>query len=257
MKQRDGRKRGSARLGSRVEGGAETFQHPRNIVLVRHGETPANAADRTGRFFGSAREIAKLGGKADHDLPLTAKGRQQSRALGRLMRERWPFKRFLVCYDSGYERTMRTLDLILESFPKNRQDESTRRSHMDIRERDAGYVWTIPLRKGRKLFPWWEEYEKLVGPIYSRPPGGESIADAWLRVHMFLNSVRRSRAGQDVLVVTHGRIMMGFKYWMEKRPAREVNQLYEESKGIANCEAWWYRRDSRRERYVLRGRLRP
>jgi broad specificity phosphatase PhoE len=242
---------------TRKKAAVRRFEHPRNIVIVRHGETPANAARRTGRFFDSMKEIAKLGGKADHELPLNAKGIGEARRIGQLMREKWPFRRFDVCYDSGYERTMRTLDFILESFPENQQDETARRSHMDIRERDAGYVWTIPLRRGRKLFPWWEKYEKLVGPIYSRPPGGESIADAWLRVHMFLNSVRRSRPGQDLLVVTHGRIMMGFKYWMEKRPAGEVNELYEESKGIENCEAWWYRYSLRDRRYVLLDSLRP
>jgi broad specificity phosphatase PhoE len=173
------------------------------------------------------------------------------------MRDEWPFRRFDVCYDSGYRRTMETLDLILESYPENRDDVDTRRSHMDLRERDAGYAWFIPLKKSRRLFPWWEPYEKLVGPIYSRPPGGESIADAWLRVHMFLNSVRRARPDQDLLVVTHGRIMIGFKYWMEKRPAGEVNELYEQSKGIVNCEAWWYRYSSKHRRYVLRNSLRP
>jgi len=237
----------------------KTLLHPRNVIIVRHGHTIANKAAkrRTGRFFNSQRVIAMLKGKADQDIPLTAEGVAQALAIGRLIRDRWRFKRFNICYDSGYERTMRTLDLILESFPANQREESTRRSHLDIRERDAGYAWTVPLRKSRKLFPWYEEYEKLVGPIYSRPPGGESVADAWLRVHMFLNSVRRARAGQDLLVVTHGRIMMGFRYWMEKRPASDVNALYEESKDIGNCEAWWYEHRAGDEKYRLRDSLRP
>jgi len=148
--------------------------HPRNVVLIRHGHTIANEAAkyRTGRFFNSLKVIAMLQGKPDHDIPLTSEGQNQSRSIGKLIRDRWRFKRFNICYDSGYERTMRTLDLVLESFPENQRDESTRRSHLDIRERDAGYAWSVPLRKSRKLFPWYEEYEKLVGPIYSRPPGG-------------------------------------------------------------------------------------
>jgi len=234
------------------------FEHPRNIVLVRHGETPANRPGmRQGRYFVSASAIAKLRGRADHELPLTSKGRAQTLEIGRLMREKWPFRRFDVCYDSGYRRAMETLDLILESYPKNQSDPSTRRSHLDLRERDAGYSWTVPLKRARRLFPWWGKYEKRVGPIYSRPPGGESVADAWQRVHMFLNSVRRSRPGQSLLVVTHGRIMLGFKYWMEKIPAKDINRLYDEYEHIANAEAWWYRRDRHDRFYELVGKLLP
>jgi len=44
---------------------------------------------------------------------------------------------------------------------------------------------------------------------------------------------------------------------MEKRPARQVNTLYEESKLVANCEAWWYQRDEANNKYILKGRLVP
>jgi broad specificity phosphatase PhoE len=233
------------------------MEHPRNIVLVRHGETPANAADRTGRFFDTAKDIAMLGGKADHELPLTEQGRRQAQRIGLMMAERWPFRRFDVCYDSGFLRSIETLDLVLEAYPGQSDAGCERVSHLDLRERDTGYPYFLTLDEGRRLFPWWERYEQLVGPIYSRPPGGESIADAWLRVHMFLNSVRRSRQGQDLLVVSHGRIMLGFKYWIERHPAKDANRLYAEHEKIANGTAWWYRRTDDDKAYRLEGVLVP
>lgn len=233
------------------------FEHVRNIVLVRHGQTPANAADRTGRFFDTAADIALLDGKPDHELPLTDKGREQARRIGRRIRTEWRIDRFDYYYDSGYRRAMDTLDLALEAFPASERDENKRRSHLDLRERDTGYPYVLTVQEGRTLFPWWERYEQLVGPVYARPPGGESIADAWQRVHMFLNSVRRARAGKDILVVTHGRLMVGFKYWLEKTPARDINRLFAEHKDIENGEAWWYHREPADRSFTLRGRLVP
>lgn len=233
------------------------YQHVRNIVIVRHGQTPANAAGRTGRFFNTAGDIALLAGRPDHELPLTEKGREQARLIGRLIRERWEFGQFNYYYDSGYRRAIETLDLVLEAFPETERAEGKRRSHLDLRERDAGYPYALTVHEGRNLFPWWERYELLVGPVYARPPGGESIADAWQRVHIFLNSVRRARAGKDVLLVTHGRLMVGFKYWLEKTPARDIDRLFAECKDINNGEAWWYQRDPTDTRYDFKGKLVP
>jgi broad specificity phosphatase PhoE len=174
-----------------------------------------------------------------------------------MLRDEWGFKRFDAYFDSGYRRSIETLDLILRALPTRERRQADRCSHLDLRERDTGYPFLMTACEGDTFFPWWREYEEMVGPIYSRPPGGESIADAWQRVHMFLNSMRRSRAGDDVLIVTHGRIMLGFKYWMERHPACDVNRLYKERSRIRNCEAWWYRYDIDARRYVHIRRLVP
>lgn len=233
------------------------FRHPRSIVIVRHGETLSNTAGRKGRLWLNEKERAKLCGLADHELPLTKAGQEQARSIGRLIRREWGFDRFNIYYDSGYRRSIETLELLLEAFPESERDPARRRSHLDLRERDAGYLYSMTVSSARKAFPWWVRYERLVGPVYSRPPGGESLADAWQRVHSFLNSVRRSRAGQDLLVVTHGRLMLGFKYWLEKSPARDVARLYDEHAHIANGEAWWYRREPGDTAYHRVALLRP
>jgi broad specificity phosphatase PhoE len=233
------------------------LSHPRNIIIVRHGETPANKAGRTGRVCDTEQDVKLLRGKSDRDLPLTPRGREQARCIGRLIRKRWQFAQFDFYYDSGYRRSIETLKLILESYPKSERRRSKRRSHLDLRERDAGYLYGMTLNESRLAFPWWEKHEKRVGPVYSRPPGGESLADAWQRVHMFLNSLRRARPGKDVLIVAHGRLMLGFKYWLEKRPAMNVDRLYREHHHIHNCEAWWYERSTRDTKYLQCRRLVP
>ncbi len=228
------------------------MQHPRNIVIVRHGETDRNGVLRDGRFLKDEDQRAKVKAVPDHRVELTDIGRQQATAIGRVIRDNWGFRSFDVYFDSGYTRSIQTLDLILAVLPPSESDPAKRRSHLDLRERDPGYTFLMTAQEAHSHFPWWKEHEELFGHVYSRPPGGESIAEAWGRVHMFLNSLRRSRPGEDVLIVTHGRVMLGFKYWMEKLPASGVDELYESHrKSIANGQTWWYRYDPRSRRYTL------
>jgi broad specificity phosphatase PhoE len=193
----------------------------------------------------------------DHEVRLNARGVAQAKWIGRVLREKWGFERFDVYFDSGYRRSAETLDLILKAFPPEERIPDKRRSHIDLRERDAGYPFFMTVEDQRAFFPWWTEYEKRLGPIYSRPPGGESIADSWLRVHMFLNSLRRARPGEDILIVTHGRTMLGFKYWMEKIPSDKVSSLYRTHRLIKNCEVWWYRYRNDLHRYTRVARFKP
>lgn len=234
------------------------MQHPRNVVIVRHGATDRNGVKRVGRFLATEAERAKVSAVPDHQVALTRLGTRQAKAVGRVLYKDWGFRRFDIYFDSGYKRSIQTLDLILDAFPPAERESGRRRSHLDLRERDPGYTFLMTAGEARSYFPWWEEHEDLFGPVYSRPPGGESIADAWQRVHMFLNSLRRSRPGEDVLIVTHGRVMLGFKYWMEKHRAADIDQLYRKyRKRITNGETWWYRYDAKMRRYVLVRSCRP
>jgi len=54
----------------------------------------------------------------------------------------------------------------------------------------------------------WEEREKNWEQGRDpRPPGGESLHDAWIRVHTFVDSLLPAYRGKSVVLVTHGEII--------------------------------------------------
>lgn len=88
------------------------------FVLVRHGETPLNLAQR-------------IGGRSD--VPLTARGEEQARAASALlMRQRWS-----CIAVSPLLRARRTAELALPGQPVTLVD--------DLRERDWGDMEGMPI----------------------------------------------------------------------------------------------------------------
>jgi len=64
-----------------------------------------------------------------------------------------------------------------------------------------------------------------MGKYYYRPPGGESYPDVNLRVHSFLGTLVRERAGGRVLVVTHSVVVLCFRRLLERMEEHEVLDL--------------------------------
>jgi broad specificity phosphatase PhoE len=222
------------------------MDHVKEIVIVRHGETPYNVVPRVGRFLASAPALIKVGGLPDHLVPLSEKGAQQARDVGKRLAGLGNFDTY---FDSGYRRSCETLDLILTAFPESERDPAKRRSHLDLREREPGYLFNMTVTEVNRYFPWYQEYEGVFGKLYATPPGGESIVHVCSRVHMFLISLRRARSGQKVLIVTHGRVMLCFRYWLEKIPASEVEKLFDNA-SIDNCDILRYVYDDSQHRHV-------
>lgn len=92
------------------------MEHVQEIVIVRHGETPYNVVPRIGRFLASAPALIQVGGLPDHLVPLSEKGEQQARDVGRRLAR---LGNFDIYFDSGYKRSCETLNLILEAFPES------------------------------------------------------------------------------------------------------------------------------------------
>ncbi len=221
-------------------------EHVKEIVIVRHGQTLYNVVPRVGRFLASTPALIQVGGLPDHEVPLSDRGEEQARAVGKRVAHLAPFD---VYFDSGYKRSCETLNLLLEAFPESERAASKRRSHLDLREGEPGYLFNMTVTEVNRHFPWYQEYEAVFGKFYATPPGGESIAHVCSRVHMFLVSLRRARAGKRVLIVTHGRVMLCFRYWLEKIPASEVSKLFEDTQ-IGNCDVLRYLYDEAQHRHT-------
>lgn len=215
--------------------------HVEEIVLVRHGLTARNEGHRIGKFISSRVELAKVGVLPDHEVSLAERGKVQAKLIGKVLSRMRPDLRELHrFFDSGYLRTIQTLDRILRAFQLDTEAGGRRRHHLDLREREPGYPFNMTITEANQFFPWYPEYARIVGEFFERPPGGESIADVCSRVHMFLTSLRRAHSGRRVMVVAHGGVILAFKFWLEKRNVQEAEQLFKES--VDNCQALIYRR---------------
>ena len=151
------------------------------LVLVRHGESTWNAERRW---------------QGQLDPPLSARGREQSRALGRELGGEGV--RVIVASDLVRARdTARLaageLGCAFELEPR-------------LRELDVG-VWgglTIETIAAR----WPEELARLrAGDLDVRPGGGESRRELRVRVMAALESAAARHAGARVAVVTHAGVV--------------------------------------------------
>ena len=147
------------------------------FYLVRHGETEWNGS---GRYQGAK------------DSPLTVKGREQARRIGRKLASVRKTASPLLAYVSPLGRARETAALIAESVSLDIRLEPR------IAEISAG-AWD-----GLSMYEIDVEYPGVLskgGPDdwYFLGPGGETFEDALARVSEWLNE-----AVSPSLVVTHG-----------------------------------------------------
>ena len=178
------------------------------IGLIRHGESTGNVA----------REVAESAGhdvvdipERDADVPLSARGEQQGRALGRwfaaLPEEQRPD--LVVC--SPYRRAIDTARLTVSGHPRARVDER-------LRDRELGVLDLMTSHGVATRHPDERARERRLGKFYYRPPGGESWADVALR----LRSLLRDLDGRRVLLFGHELQAYLLRYLLECLPEPDL-----------------------------------
>jgi broad specificity phosphatase PhoE len=219
---------------------SERENRPALLVLVRHGESARNVAKKSNRYFLDDESRKALQGIADWDVPLTSVGQRQAVATGQMLRAR--FGTFDYVYHSGYKRTADTAMGLLSAYTDDERAAMKVRAHPFIRERDAGHTYDMTTAEAEAWFPWLQEYWDTNGPWFARPPGGESLADVAQRAYLFLNMLFRDRAGQRVLVATHGGTLRAFRSLLERWPVEDIPALLKDCK-TPNCGVTVYRLD--------------
>lgn len=187
-------------------------KHPTRLVVVRHGESEANVFQENidrGEAFGYGAEYSKVN---DYDVALTHKGREQARAVGRYLKERFGY--FDYSFVSTFCRTRETFDGIIEGYGEI-DARSRFMDHMRydtrLREKDYGSISFYSKEDVQKLFP--NEVARLTreGKYLYRPLGGESWYDVKdNRVTSILNTIYRMLMEKSVLIVTHTVVMKCF-----------------------------------------------
>jgi probable phosphoglycerate mutase len=215
-----------------------TVQRPALLVIVRHAESARNQAKKDNVYFADDAARRVVQGTPDHLIELTPDGHEQAIETGAAIRER--FGSFDYVYTSGYARTEQTADGILSAYSAEELARMRRRMNIFIRERDPGFTYDMTEQEAEAAFPWLNEYWRTFGGFMARPPGGESLADVVGRVHTFLDTLFRDRAGQKVLVVTHGGTIRCLRFALERWNYQQAER-WPPGQSPANCGVTVYR----------------
>jgi broad specificity phosphatase PhoE len=176
------------------------------LTLIRHGESTANVA----REEAEAENAEVIAVQArDADVPLSALGEAQARAVGRRLAA-GPAESPAAQYwfASPYVRARRTGELARAEGQGPTQLIVDER----LRDKELGVLDTLTLHGVRTRFPQEWDRRAWLGKFYYRAPGGESWADMTLRIRSFLRDVPDDG---DLVVFTHDAMIMLFRYVCE------------------------------------------
>lgn len=186
--------------------------YPRKIILVRHAESAGNVDVDAYRTIG------------DPLIPLTQRGRAQARVMAEHLRDLVGDRR-IWAFTSPYLRSRETATIALSAF-----DASTWRLVEDPRLREqefaGGFQHSVPDRTEQRLY----------GKFFWRFPGGESAADVYDRLSMFMDTLWRDMMKVDlsdsvVVIFAHGLTNRLFcMRWLHWSP-----RVYEQTRNPPNC----------------------
>lgn len=205
---------------------------PDELVLVRHGESLGNVADREAL---AAKAHRLQLDESDERVELSDRGREQADALARRLGKLPASEAPGVAISSPYRRALATAERALaDTGLEVLLDER-------LRERELGIFDGITWYGINAMHPEESERRQRLGKFYYRPPGGESWADVVLRVRSLLVELQARFAGERVWLFTHEAVILAFRYVIEGLDSRSVLAL-QQAEPIANCSMTRYRR---------------
>lgn len=178
----------------------------------------------------------------DVDVPLSALGRHQARAVGEWFAGKPASERPEIVLTSPYLRAQTTAELIRAAgglacaSPDLVVDER-------LREKEFGVLDRLTRAGIEKLYPEQAEFRRLLGKFYHRPPAGESWCDVILRLRSALDTISLHHGGKRVLIVGHQVVVLCLRYLIENMTEQDI--LAVDSEGdVANCSVTEYALDS-------------
>ena len=176
---------------------------PGRLILVRHGESEGNKAQRF---------------SPNPDIRLTELGVEQARESGRAIARHFAPTRLVA---SSYHRAQHTARITAETIGYGGEILV----EPELRERGIGELAGQPYRSMRdhpdyEISRFWEW----------RPAGGESLHDVQMRAAPVLVRLVEAHPGEDVVVVSHGGVMLALCAhveggWTRPRVARNCEVL--------------------------------
>lgn len=214
---------------------------PKQIWIVRHGESAGNVARDAADLAGHAR--IDIAGR-DVDVPLSALGQQQSDALGSWFGNLASSEQPNVILASPYKRAMHTADIIagqLTATPKLNVSTDER-----LREKEFGVLDRLTRHGIKELHPDQAEFRQILGKFYHRPPAGESWCDVILRLRSMLDTISLHYADQRVLIVAHQVVVLCMRYIIEDLSEEQILEIDRQG-DVSNCGVTEYVADTGKE----------
>lgn len=209
---------------------------PKNLVLVRHGESEGNVASALSKKGDDSMFTKDFLERHSSTWRLTEKGRRQPVLAGRWIRKNVG-KKFHRCFVSEYDRAKETAALM--NIPKAEWLIS-----FYLRERDWGELDVMSVEERKRRFAE-NLRSKDIDPFYWKPMNGESMPTVCLRLEKILDTLHRECDMQNALLVGHGEVMWCFRYLLERMSHNSIMEL-EHSKDphdkIHNCQIIHYTR---------------
>jgi alpha-ribazole phosphatase len=189
-------------------------QKPLRLYLIRHGEVEGAAA---GRLLGRT------------DIPLSERGREQSRRLAEFLSTEQ--LEHVYCSDLRRARTM--ADII------------AKRSHLEVQESSAWREIDMGEWEGSTFAALHDEAPRLVAQLFNDPasfvyPHGESFGSFTARVRGELDQLLTTRDSSNIALITHGgvcRVIVGDALGMPAQNWLRLAQDY----GCVNVIDWYDR----------------
>src|SRR6476620_6214460 len=194
-------------------------QWPDRLWIVRHGESAGNVARDAAYASGLAViDIAQR----DVDVPLSALGERQSRALGDWFGEQAEGARPTAMLTSTYLRARQTAQAIRDAGGVAHDAPTVVDER--LREKEFGVLDRLTKLGIEQRFPDQAALRARIGKFYFRPPGGESWCDVILRLRSVLDTVslHHSQPGARVLIVAHQVIVLCLRYLIESMTEDEI-----------------------------------
>ena len=204
-----------------------THTWPKQIWIVRHGESAGNVARDAADLAGHARIDIE---ERDVDVPLSALGKRQSDALGAWFAGKPAGEQPDIILASPYRRAVQTADRIsgqLARAPVLSTDER-------LREKEFGILDRLTRRGIEEFHPEQAEFRRILGEFYHRPPAGESWCDVILRLRSMLDTISLHYADQRVLIVAHQVVVLCLRYIIETLSEEEILAIDRQG-DVANC----------------------
>lgn len=169
------------------------------LLLIRHGESEGNRD----RCF-----------TRTPDVPITGDGRRQVEVAAEWIAARYDPRRLVT---SPFLRARQTAEILAARLRLPVSVEE------DLRERSYGELAGRPYASAREC----ADYDPGAYWLWCPPGGGETLVDVAARAGLVLDRVARSAGGEDVVVVSHGAVMVALwrhvtGLWSQRRVARNA-----------------------------------
>ena len=204
---------------------------PRNLVLIRHGESEGNVATRLSKEGDDSHFTQGFRDKPGSQWRLTEKGVLEAKKAGEWLKAH-NINRFGRYYVSPLKRTRETAAHL--GLPDAKWFISAY-----LREREWGDLQGLTYLEQRANYSRSMLLKQTDG-FYWTPPNGESMAMVCLRVDRTFSTLHRECSETSVVMAPHGETMLACKMNIERIDPEGFYAVYKQHPH--NCEIWHYTR---------------